>query len=372
MKRRQWLQAASLGVTAPTLSALSGVTGLAALVPGAAQAAAPFKIGFVYSGPISNVGWTFQHDLGRKLVEKTYGAKVQTVYVENVPESADAERVIRQLAADGCKMIFTTSFGFMEPTLKVARDFPDVIFEHATGYKMAKNVGIYQSRFYEGAYLLGTLAGRMTKTNRLGFVGSFPIPEVLRNINAFTHGARSVNPQIGTKVVWINSWYDPTRERDAALALTGQQCDVLYQNTDSPAIVQLAESKGLYAFGQDSDMRSFGPKAHLTANTVNWGVYYVHKVGQALAGTWHAEDTKWGMKEGMIELPPLNAAVPAAVAKQFNTAKADILAGRLHPFAGPVKDQAGQIKVAAGQDISENELWSMKWYVQGVEGKLPA
>jgi simple sugar transport system substrate-binding protein len=371
MKRRQWLQAASLGATAPALSTLSGLSALLPRGAEAAPAATPLKIGFIYSGPVSNVGWTFQHDLGRKLVEKTYGGKVQTVFVENVPESADAERVIRQLAADGCKMIFTTSFGFMEPTLKVARDFPDVIFEHATGYKMAKNVGIYQSRFYEGAYLMGMVAGRMTKSNRLGFVASFPIPEVLRNINAFTHGARSVNPKIGTKVVWINSWYDPTRERDAALALIGQQCDVLYQNTDSPAIVQLAESKGLYAFGQDSDMHSFGPKAQLTANTVNWGVYYVHKVGQALAGTWHAEDTKWGMKEGMIELPPLNPVVPADVAKSFAKAKAEILAGRLHPFAGPVKDQTGAIKVAAGQDITENELWSMKWYVEGVDGKLP-
>lgn len=366
MKRRQWLKAAALGTAAPFGATLS-----TALVPRSAQAAAPLKIGFVYSGPVSGVGWTYQHDLGRKLVEKTYGAKVQTVFVENVPESTDAERVIRQLVADGCKMIFTTSFGFMEPTLKVARDNPDVIFEHATGYKMAKNVGIYQTRFYEGAFLCGMLAGRMSKTNRLGFVASFPIPEVLRNINAFTHGARSVNPQIATKVVWINSWYDPARERDAALALTGQQCDVLYQNTDSPAIVQLAQSKGLYAFGQDSDMSSYGPKAQLTANTVNWGVYYVHKVGQALAGQWKAEDTKWGMKEGMIELPPLNAAVPADVAKQYNERKAEILAGRFFPFAGPIKDQAGAIKVPAGQNISDGELWSMKWYIEGVDGKLP-
>ncbi len=368
MKRRQWLQAAALSTVAPVSATLST---LGAQPMAHAATTKPLKIGFVYPGPVSNVGWTFQHDLGRKLVEKTFGAQVQTVFVENVPESNDAERVIRQLAMDGCKVIFTTSFGFMASTLKVAQDFPDVIFEHATGYKMAKNVGIYQTRFYEGAYLIGLLAGRMTKTNTLGFVASYPIPEVLRNINAFTHGARSVNPKASTKVVWINSWYDPARERDAALALTGQQCDVLYQNTDSPAIVQLAQSKGLYAFGQDSDMRSFGPKAHLTANTVNWGVYYVHKVRQVLAGQWKAEDTKWGMKEGMIELPPLNPAVPPDVAKLFNDRKADILAGQLHPFAGPVKDQSGALKIAAGQTITENDLWSMKWYIEGVEGKLP-
>jgi basic membrane protein A len=334
MNRRHWLQATSFGALGPALASI------ATALPTAARAAgAPLKIGFIYSGPISNVGWTFQHDLGRKLVEKTYGKQVETVFVESVPESADAERVIRQLIADGCKM--------------------------------AKNVGIYQTRFYEGAYLLGMLAGKMTKSNSLGFVASFPIPEVLRNINAFTHGARSVNPKAHTKVVWINSWYDPTRERDAAVALSGQGCDVFYQNTDSPAIVQFAQSKGLYAFGQDSDMASFGPKAQLSANTVNWGVYYVEKVKAALAGQWKPEDTKWGMKEGMIELPALNPAVPADVARLFNDKKAAILAGKFHPFGGVVKDQSGAIKVAEGQVISEAELWSMKWYIEGVDGKLP-
>ncbi len=231
MQRRLWLQATAL-------SSLTGLTTVNPLSMLSAQAAPakPFKIGFIYPGPVSNVGWTFQHDLGRKLVEKTFGKQVETMFVENVPESNDAERVIRQLCIDGCQMVFTTSFGFMESTLKVAQDFPNVIFEHATGYKMAKNVGIYQTRFHEGAYLIGMLAGRMTKTNTLGFVASYPIPEVLRNINAFTHGARSVNPKVRTKVVWVNSWYDPARERDAALALSGQQCDVFYQNTDRPRL----------------------------------------------------------------------------------------------------------------------------------------
>jgi basic membrane protein A len=358
---RRHLLAVSLSALALTLSLHSPL----------AHAAAPLKIGFIYPGPVADMGWTFQHDLGRKLIEKEYGTRIQTVFVENVPESADAERVIRQLVADGCKLIFTTSFGFMEPTLKVAKDTPDVIFEHATGYKMAPNMGIYQTRFYEGAYLLGMLAGKMSKKNQLGFVASFPIPEVLRNINAFTQGARSVNPKVSTKVVWINSWYDPGRERQAAEALVGQGADVLYQNTDSPAVVQYAQSKGLYAFGQDSDMSRYGPKAHLTANTVNWGVYYRMKVKQVLDGKWKAEDTKWGMKEGMIELPKLNPAVPPDVAKLFEAKKAEILAGQFHPFQGPVKDQQGHIKVAAGQTLSENELWSMKWYIEGVEGKLP-
>ncbi len=353
-------------------SLLLGALAAATLAtPWAHAASGPLKIGFIYPGPVANVGWTFQHELGRKLIEKEFGPRIQTVFVENVPESTDAERVIRQLVADGCKMIFTTSFGFMESTVKVAKDHPEVIFEHATGYKMAKNLGLYQTKFYEGAYLLGMLAGKMTKKNTLGFVASYPIPEVLRNINAFTHGARSVNPAIKTKVIWINSWYDPTRERQAADALIGQGVDVLYQNTDSPAVVQLAQAKGLYAFGQDSDMTRFGPKAHLTANTVNWGVYYRMKVKQVLDGQWKAQDTKWGMKEGMIELAALNPAIPADVVKLFNDKKAAIVAGSFHPFQGPVKDQAGKIKVAPGQVISDAELWGMKWYIEGVEGALP-
>ena len=351
------------------------VTGLLALVvsctPKAAPTAEPLKIGFVYSGPVGDVGWTHQHDLGRKMVEKEFGARVKTVFVENVPESADAERVIRQLVTDGCKMVFTTSFGFMEPTVKVARDFPEVVFEHATGYKTAKNLGVYQSRFYEGAYLLGVVAGKMTKSNSLGFVASFPIPEVLRNIDAWTLGARSVNPGVKTKVIWVNSWYDPPREKEAAEALADQGADVLYQNTDSPAIVQVAQAKGLYAFGQDSDMSTYGPKAELTANTVNWGVYYVKKVKDVLDGTWKSEDTKWGMKEGMIEVSPLNAGVPADVAHLFEDRKAAIKAGTFNPFTGPVKDNGDTVKIADGQAITENELWSLNWYVAGVEGKLP-
>ncbi|GAA5164877.1 BMP family ABC transporter substrate-binding protein [Viridibacterium curvum] len=337
----------------------------------ATLAAEPLKIGFIYPGPIADVGWTTQHELGRKLVEKTYGDKVKTYFVENVPETADAARVVRQLINQGCTMIFTTSFGYMEATAKLAKQFPKVSFDHATGYKMDKNLGIYQTRFYQGAYLMGVLAGKMTKSNTLGFVGSHPIPEVLRNINAFTIGARSVNPNAQTKVIWISSWYDPPKEREAAETLVSQGADVLYQNTDSPAAVQVAEKKGLYAFGQDSDMSKYGPRAHLSANTVNWGVYYVKKVGDKLAGKWKPEDTAWGMKEGMIEVSPLGSAVPADVAKIFTEKKEAVASGKLEVFAGPLKDNAAGVKVPAGSVLPEKDLWSLTWYVEGVQGSIP-
>ena len=349
----------------------SGLAAVPALWPVAGRASTPLKIGFIYSGPVSDLGWNYQHDLGRKMVEQEFGNKVQTVFVEKVPESADADRVIRQLAQDGCKMIFTTSFGFMEPTVRVASEFPGVVFEHCSGYKTAKNVGIYQTRFYEGAYLIGLIGGRMTKSNTFGYVAPFPIPEVIRNLSAWTLGARAVNPKVGVKVVWINSWYDPVRERDAAQSLIDQGADVLYQNTDSSAVVQLAQTKGLYAFGQDSDMSRFGPRSHLSANTLNWGVYYVHKVRQMLAGQWKSEDTKWGMKEGIVQVVAPNAEVPKDVVALFEQKKAEVLAGKLHPFTGPIKDTAGTVRVPVGKTLGEDELWTMKWYAEGVLGKQP-
>lgn len=361
MQRRQLLSRALASASIAALPAIGR----------AAPSAPPLKIGFVYPGPISDVGWTFQHDLGRRMVEKEFGKAVQTVFVESVPEGPDSERVIRQLAADGCGMVFTTSFGFMDPTLRVAADFPQVAFEHCSGYKTAANVGVYQTRFYEGAYLLGTIAGRVTKTNTLGYVAPFPIPEVIRNLDAFVLGARSVNPKATAKVVWINSWYDPVRERDAAQALINQGVDTLYQNTDSPAIVQLAESRGIYAFGQDSDMSRFGPRAHLSGNVLNWGVYYVHKVRQKLVGQWKPEDTKWGMKEGIVQLAPLNKQLPREIVEQVDKQRAAIVSGQLQPFAGPVKDQSGKLRVAAGQALPETELWTMKWYVEGIVGQQP-
>lgn len=337
-----------------------------------AAASAPIKVAFVYVGPIADGGWSYQHNLGRLALQKEFGARIETNYVESVPETADAERVIRQLAAKDYAVIFTTSFGYMDPTLKVAKLFPQVHFEHATGYKVATNVVTYEARFYEGAYLLGVLAGRMTKTNTLGYVGSFPIPEVLRNIDAFTLGARSVNPKIRTKVVWVDTWYDPGKERQAAEALIAQGADVLGQNTDSPATVQVAEEKGIYAFGWDSDMAKYGPHAQLTANTENWAPYYIDEVNKALDGSWTGgRKNRLGIKEGVVVLTPLNAAIPADVARLFDTKKQAIVAGTLLPFAGPIKDNTGAVKVPAGSSLSVEDLGAINWYVDGVDGSVP-
>jgi basic membrane protein A len=335
-------------------------------------ASAPLKVAFVYVGPVADGGWSYEHHLGKLAVDKEFGPRVETSYVESVPETADAERVIRQLAAKGNDLIFTTSFGYMEPTLKVAKLFPKVKFEHASGYKTAANMVAYEARFYEGAYLLGVLAGRTTKTNTLGFVGSFPISEVIRNIDAFTLGARSVNPKVHTKVVWVDTWYDPGKERQGAEALIAQGADVLCQNTDSPAVVQVAEEKGLHAFGWDSDMAKYGPHAELTANTENWGVYYIDEIKKVFDGTWTGDrKVKWGIKEGAVVLTPLNASVPAEVAKVFESKKQAIAAGTLVPFAGPLKDNTGAQKVNAGTSMSVDELVSINWYVEGVDGTVP-
>jgi len=343
----------------------------AAAVSSAVHAEEPLKVAFVYVGPVGDAGWTYAHDQGRQALEKALGSKVKTTYVENVAEGADAERVIRQLATEGNKVIFTTSFGFMNATVKVAQSFPNVIFEHATGYKTLKNLGVYEARFYEGAYLLGVMAGQMTKTNTLGFVASFPIPEVIRNIDAYTLGAQSVNPKAKTKVIWVNTWYDPAKERQAAETLIAQGADMLCQNTDSPAIVQVAQEKGIYAFGWDSDMKKFAPKSQLTANTNNWGVYYIDTVKKVLDGTWKPQVVKWGLKEGLVVMAPLNSAVPPAAAKVFDEKRKALIDGKLTPFQGPVKDQSGAIKVPAGSTMPLEELMSLNWYVEGVEGSIP-
>jgi simple sugar transport system substrate-binding protein len=259
----------------------------------------------------------------------------------------------------------------MNQTVKVAQSFPNVIFEHATGFKTTKNLGTYEARFYEGAYLLGVLAGGMTKTNTLGVVGSFPIPEVIRNIGAFTLGAQSVNPKIRTKVIWVNTWYDPAKERQAAETLNAQGADILAQNTDSPAIIQFAQEKGIYGFGWDSDMSKFAPKAHLTANTNQWGVYYIDIIKKVMDGTWKPEATRWGLKEGLVVMAKLNPAIPADLAKTFETRKQSIIDGKFTPFTGPIKDQGGVVRVAAGATLPLADLTSMNWYVEGVEGSIP-
>lgn len=331
----------------------------------------PLKVGFIYVSPIGDAGWTYQHDLGRKAIEEKFGDKIQVKYVESVPEGAEAERVTREMAASGTKMIFGTSFGFMNPLLKVAKTFPDTHFEHATGYKTEANLGNYNARFYEGRYLAGIVAGSMSKTNTLGYVAAFPIPEVVMGINAFTRGAQSVNPDIKVKVVWVNSWFDPGREREAAVTLIDQGADVVTHHTDSTAVVIAAEEKGKYAIAYHSDMSKYGPKAQLTAVTHHWEKFYTDQIQQALDKTWKPSSIWGGVKEGMIDLAPLNSVVPKEVAEKVEKAKAAIADGSLHPFAGPVVDQDGKETVAAGSNIGDETLLKMDYYVKGVEGKLP-
>lgn len=325
-------------------------------------------VGFVYVSPIGDAGWTYQHDLGRLQMEKETG--VTTRYVENVPEGPDAERVIREMAKRGDKVIFATSFGYMNPMLKVSKLFPKTAFVHATGYKMGKNMGLYNARFYEGRYLTGVIAGEVTKSNVLGYVGAFPIPEVLQGINAFIQGARSVNPKAELRVIWVNSWFDPGKERQASLTLMSQGADVITHHTDSTAVVQAAEEKGKFAFGYHSDMSKYGPTAHLTATTHHWGNYYTKVVKAAQAGNWKPENIWGGYKEGMIRLAPLNPSLPAELRNRIASMEKQLAAGTLHPFAGPVVDQAGKTRVAAGETMSDADLSGMDYYVQGVVSKL--
>ena len=336
-----------------------------------AQAAEKLKVGFVYVGPIGDHGWTYRHDQGRRAIEKAFGNKVETSYVESVSEGADAERVIRQLASTGHGLIFTTSFGYMNPTVKVAKRFPKVKFEHATGYKRGKNVSTYAARFYEGRTVAGLIAGKITKSNIIGYVGSFPIPEVVRGINAFTLALHEVNPKATVKVVWVNTWYDPGKESDAAKALIDQGADIILQHTDSPAPLQIAQKRGAWAVGQASDMTKFGAKAHLTAIVDVWDQYYIDRTRAVLDGTWKSQDVWGGLKAGMLEMAPYNAKIPADVIALAKKAEADIKSGKRHSFQGPVYNQAGKLIVAKGQTVEDKALLSMDWYVRGVQGKLP-
>ena len=332
----------------------------------------PLKIGFIYVGPTGDAGWTFAHDNARKEIEKEFGDKVKTSFVESVPEGADAERVIRDLVGQGNKLIFGTTFGYMEPMLKVAEDTKAVRFEHATGYKSAENMRTYDSRTYEGAYLAGIIAGKMTKTNKLGVVASIPIPEVLRNINAYTLGAQSVNPKVVTRVVWINKWFDPGKEREGAVALMDQGADVLLQNTDSTAVVQAANEKGKFAFGWDSDMSKFAPEAHLASAVINWTPYYKKAVKEALDGSWKKEHNWWGVKEGAIDLVQISAKVPEDVKKLVEERKAGLKDGSFVIWKGPIRDQAGKEMLPKDQAADDKWMHDIKWYVKGVEGKVPS
>jgi basic membrane protein A and related proteins len=342
---------------------------LAAIAPAHAQQ--QLKIGFVYVSPVSDAGWTAQHDIARKELELALGPQIATRFVENVPEGADAERVIRDLAATGHQLILTTSFGYMNPTIKVAREFPNVSFEHATGYQRAKNVGTYNARFYEGRYLAGMVAGGMSKSNAAGYVAAFPIPEVLQGINAFTRGMRSVDPQALVRVIWVNAWFDPGRERDAAITLIGQGADVLTHHTDSTAVVQAAEEKGAYSIGYHSDMSKFAPKGHLTASTHQWGAFYIKMVQEKLAGTYQPSNIWGGIKDGMVKLAPINPIVSQALRERVAQTEKSIASGKFHPFAGPVVEQGGKARIAEGKVMTDAELGSMDYYVEGVVGQLP-
>ena len=339
----------------------------------AAPKAEPLKAAWVYVGPVGEAGWTFAHDLGRKAVEAEYGDKLKTTFVEKVPEGPDAERVIRDLAQQGNKIIFATSFGYMEPMLKVAKDFPDVKFEHATGYKMADNMRVYDARFYQDTYLAGIIAGKMTKTNTLGFVGSFPIPEVLRNINAFTLGAQAVNPKIKTKVVWVSTWFDPPKESEAAQTLINGGADVLLQNTDSTAVLQTADKAGKYAFGWDSDMSAFGGKAHLGSAIVDWSNYYKKSIKEVMDGTWKGNTvTRWGVAEGQNDLVKIPDVVPADVKAKVDELKAGMKAGTFEVFTGPILDNTGKERLAKGTAADDEWRGKIDFYVKGVEGKIPS
>jgi basic membrane protein A and related proteins len=328
------------------------------------------KIGFVHVGPIGDHGWTYQHHQGAEAIKKEFGDKVEVTEVENVAEGPDAERVINQLAQTN-SLIFTTSFGFMNPTLKAAAQFPNVKFEHATGFKKADNVAIYNARFYEGRHVVGLIAGKMTKSNVIGYIASFPIPEVVMGINATYLAAKKVNPAVKLKVIWVNTWFDPGKEADAAKALIAQGADVITQHTDSPAAIKVAAESKVWAVGQASDMAHFGPDVTLTSIVDNWAPYYIARVKAAMDGSWKSSDTWEGLKEGVVGIPALNKAIPEDVQKMAMQARDDIIAGKLHPFTGPLKKQDGSEWLKEGQTAPDGDLLGMNFYVEGMEGELP-
>ena len=350
-------------------AALSGA--IALVVANAAWAEDPMKVGFVYVGPVGDHGWTYQHDQGRLAVEAHFGDAVETTYVENVNEGVDAERVIRNMAATGHDLIFTTSFGFMNPTAAVAEQFPDVVFEHATGYKRAENLGTYLSLTYEGRYVSGYAAASVSETGVVGYIASFPIPEVIRDINSVMLGMQSVNPDAELKVVWVNTWYDPGKEREAAEALMNQGADVIIQHTDSPAAMQAAEEAGVRAVGQASDMSHFGPSAHLLSVVDDWSGFYIETVQAVMDDTWVSDDLWGGIGSGMIVVASVNDNLPDDVKAGIDDLVTRIGDGSFHPFTGPIYDQEGVERIAVGVTMTDEELASMDWYVQGVGDTLP-
>jgi simple sugar transport system substrate-binding protein len=352
MDRRQFNKVLGSGLVAATLPAL--------VRP--ARADAPLQVGFVYLGPVGDFGWSYQHDVGRLAAQKKFGDAVKTTYVENVPEGPDCEHVINDLAAKGNKLIFTTSFGYMEYTLKVAKQYPDVAFEHCTGYMRSKNVSTYNIRFYQGRFVQGVIAGKLSKSGLVGYIGSIPVPEVVQGMNSFLLGMRSVNPAAKLKFIMINSWYDPGKEGDAAKALIDQGCDVITQHTDSPTPLETAKSRGIKAFGEATDMK-------LTADVNDWGGYYIKRIQDVLDGKWSSTDTWGGFDSGMLTMAPF-ANMPDDVKALATQAVADITSGKNKIFVGPLTDQSGKVQLPAGQVMDDGTLSGLQWLVQGVEGKL--
>lgn len=357
MKLNRWISAIALSAST--------------LFSSAYAAEEPMKVGFIYVGAVGDLGWSYEHDQGRQEMEKFFDGKVETTFVESVPEGADAERVITQLAKSGHKVIFTTSFGFMNPTLKAAKRFPNVRFEHATGYKRSKNVSSYALRTYEGRYVSGVAAGMATKTNVLGYVASFPIPEVIRDINAVYLGAKSVNPDVKIKIVWANTWYDPGKETDAANALIDQGVDIMIQHTDSPAPLIAAEKRGIMGIGQASDMSRFAPKAHMFSVRDVWGPHYIRTIQEVMDGSWKSEDYWGGFSEDILRIVSINPDLPADIQQAIKDTHAKIKSGEFKPFTGPMKDNTGKEVIPAGHSLTYAELAGINWYVEGIDAKIP-
>jgi basic membrane protein A len=339
-------------------------------LPQLATATDKIKTGFIYVGPVGDAGWTYAHDQGRQEMEKLSFVEPST-FIESVPEGAESARVINGLVRKGHNLIFTTSFGYMDATLDVARRNKDVVFMHCSGYKSSENVGNYFGRMYEPRYLSGIVAGKMTKKNVIGYVAAFPIPEVIRGINAFTLGVQSVNPKAEVRVVWTQTWFDPGIERDAADSLLDVGADVLAMHQDAPATLQAAEARGAYVVGYNSDMREFAPNAFLTAPVWNWGPLYAKVAQEVKDGTWKTSSIWWGMKEELVQLAKMNDKVPADVQALVAEKEAAIKAGKLHPFTGPVIDQDGKVQIAAGATPEDGHLLGMSYFVKGVQGTIP-
>ena len=336
----------------------------------AATAGDKTKVGFIYVGPTGDHGWTYRHDIGRQDVEKHFGDKVETTFIESVKYGPDAERAIRAMAKGGADIIFATSFGYMEPMLKVAKEFPNVKFEHATGYKQSKNMSSYGLRLYQARHVQGVIAGMMTKTNKICYVGAFPIPEVIREINTYYLGAKSVNPDVDIDIIWVNTWYNPGREADAAKVMIAEGCDMVAQHTDSPAPLQTAQKAGVLGFGQASDQYKFAPKAQLTATIDNWSPYYIAKVQAVIDGTWKSGDYFGHMKDDVVQMAPFTN-MPDDVKAFAQKIKDGITKGKYFAFTGPIKDNTGKLQLKDGEIASDGHLNSMMYYVEGIDAKVP-